>query len=692
MGSSFRVLLLSVGVVVAGGSAVPGLAQSVPEDASLAQSPSSPALSAQDSPEVSSISPSVIASQAAATTFLQATTAKLPRQAQRPTSSRWAVGRSVNQVLGTVPLAIALEPLLTKTPLTKTPLTKTLASTPVLVTDAAAKDGKVAPLPAKDSDALQRSLSTPAVSTPAVSTPAATPAPAPAATPTPLQSGTTPLPGTPALPTVSPPDPAIQVISPAPPKSGPIGPAKPGAAPEYLNSPANPLYFPTKPEEVKVQGIQPISLKQAIELAERNTLTLKEQKLQLESSLAALREAKAANFPTVNFQAGITHQRTASGQLAQEAQDAANANSLFPSTTKQDVATTNLSGSLTLSYDVFTSGLRSAQIKAAERQARAAELAVETALEQLRLDVTGAYYDLQQADESVRINAAAVRNAQISLKDAQALERAGLGTRFDVLRSQVQLANSQQTLTNAKSSQRNTRRELARRLSLAPTIDLAAADPVQVAGTWELSLENSIVLAYKNRSELQGQLALREAAQQSRRAALAALGPRLSVSAAYNFLDSYNDNFGIADGYSLQAVVNWSLFDGGAARAKADQQEVNVKLAETRFAEARDQARFDVEQAYSNLRSSFENIQTTTTALEQATEALRLARLRFQAGVGTQTDVINAETDLTTAEGNKVTAILGYNRALAQLQRAISNLPAIASSGAPSGAPSGITP
>jgi len=48
--------------------------------------------------------------------------------------------------------------------------------------------------------------------------------------------------------------------------------------------------------------------------------------------------------------------------------------------------------------------------------------------------------DLQAADESVRINSSAVRNAQASLRDAQALEQAGW-ERFDVLQSQVQLAD-----------------------------------------------------------------------------------------------------------------------------------------------------------------------------------------------------------------------------------------------------------
>jgi len=80
---------------------------------------------------------------------------------------------------------------------------------------------------------------------------------------------------------------------------------------------------------------------------------------------------------------------------------------------------------------------------------------------------------------SVRINSSAVRNAQASLRDAQALEQAGVGTRFDVLQSQVQLADETQRLTNSLSQQRISRRQLATRLSLAQSV--SAADPVEIA-------------------------------------------------------------------------------------------------------------------------------------------------------------------------------------------------------------------
>jgi outer membrane protein TolC len=196
---------------------------------------------------------------------------------------------------------------------------------------------------------------------------------------------------------------------------------------------------------------------------------------------------------------------------------------------------------------------------------------------------------------------------------------------------------------------------------------------VEIAGLWNLTLEESIVGAYRNRAELEQFLAQRNINQQRRRIALANLGPQVSLSANYNLSDTFDDDQNFNDAYSVGANLSLNLFDGGAARARARQAEANIAIAENSFANQRNQIRFEVEQAYSNLQSNLENIQTASIALEQAREALRLARLRFQAGVGTQTEVIDAEDDLTQAEGARVNAILSYNRALANLQRSVSS-------------------
>ena len=81
-----------------------------------------------------------------------------------------------------------------------------------------------------------------------------------------------------------------------------------------------------------------------------------------------------------------------------------------------------------------------------------------------------------------------------------------------------------------------------------------------------------------------------------------------------------------------------------------------------------------MEESYINQQSRLKQIDTATKAVEQAQEALRLARLRLDAGVGTQLEVITAESDLTRADVNRVQAIIGYNQSRANLERAVSGL------------------
>jgi len=444
-------------------------------------------------------------------------------------------------------------------------------------------------------------------------------------------------------------------------------------APEYLNPDPNPLSFPTQPEEVQVVGTQPLTLKQTIELAIRNSRSLQQSRLTLERTQASLREAEAQNLPTVTANASVTF----------NAQDQPNTTRTLTGTTINGTTSSNstsLSANVQASYALFTSGQRSASIRAAQGQVRVQQLQLESDTEQLILDVTNNYYDLQDAIEKVRIAKDTLTQSEQSLKDAQALERAGVGTRFDVLQAEVDRANAQQDLTQQISTQAIARRQLVQQLALSQSVDITAADPIVPAGVWDLSLEQSIVMAYKNRAELEQQLVQREVAVQNRSRALGQLGPQVTLRATPSVsrtLDAHPGPFydGFLPEFTLALGVSWNIFDGGSARAQAAQQEATMAIAENQFASNREQIRFQVEQAYSTLRSSFDNIQVTALAVQNAQEALRLARLRFQAGVGTQTDVLQQQTALTRAEVNSLTAILNYNRALASLQRQVSNYP-----------------
>ncbi|WP_236146351.1 TolC family protein [Leptolyngbya iicbica] len=441
---------------------------------------------------------------------------------------------------------------------------------------------------------------------------------------------------------------------------------------QFLDPDPNPLLIQTQPEEVEIIGTQPLSLDDALALSYRNNPDLQVALLELERSESALREAQAANFPTLSINGTIQGQNTTSGGDTQLV-PTPGGGFTFESETTEELGV-SYSTQAELVYNLFSSGRRSASIAAAAEQVQLALLEVERRREELRLATASEYYDLQAAIEAIRISQAFLTEAERNLQDTTLREEVGVGTRFDVLRAEVQVANARQDLVNAERSRQVAQRALARRLNVPPSLTITTV-PVDIAGEWPLSLEESIVLAYQNRAELEQQLTQRDVNELLRRVELAALGPQVNLFANYSISDFFNQEDRFSDNYAFGARVSWTIFEGGAAQARARQRELDAEIAERNFEETRNTVRLGVESAYYNLQSNQTNIGTARLAVTQAQEALDLAILRFDAGVGTQLDILNAQSELTNAEVNLVQAIVGYNRSLAELERAVSNLP-----------------
>jgi outer membrane factor, OMF family len=480
----------------------------------------------------------------------------------------------------------------------------------------------------------------------------------PTSSPTP----STPAPSTPSTPTPAPLTPAttsasINCDATQLPLVTPRSTAGPSAVPPF-RAPASALSVPKAPAEVAVTATTPITLEQAIELARSRNRDLQIAALQVTQQREALRQVRASLYPVVTVQAGVTRTDSAQSAIAAKRLGIPRPN-----------ATNNFSGGPSLNYDVYTSGQRTASIRAAEAAVRSSEQIYRTQYQQLRLDVSNDYYDLQQAGDLIRISRQSVSSAEENLRVTNAREVAGIGTRFEVLQAQVSLANFRQQLIQALSQQQIAQRQIAQRLSLPEMATVTAADSVAMVGEWSPSLEDSIVGALQNRSELSQVLEQRQIAQQNRRVALGSLGPQVAFNTNITYADSFDDSQTGAFGYGLGAQVSKTIFDGGLAKAIASQQQTNANIAETQFASYKNLIRFQVEQNYYTLQASRDRIVSTRCAIEQARQGLELAKLRRNYGVGTSLDVSNAETAQAQAENNYLQAIVSYNRALSSLQR-----------------------
>ncbi len=435
-----------------------------------------------------------------------------------------------------------------------------------------------------------------------------------------------------------------------------IAQTTPAPAPSGNIKLQNNLNLPKTGAEVQITNNKSLTLRDAIETAFRNNRDLQAARLNVDKSKTGITEAQAAQAIQVGLTSSLQNQGSALifGDQNQST----------------NIAGTSVQGKVEATYSILSAGSNSSRVRAAEEQVKFDKLDLLRIEQKVRGDVITAYYDLQEADSSVIINQAAVKDATRSLSDAQLQEKAGVGTKFDILRAQVQLATANQDLTKAQGQQQTSRQKIAQLLSVDNNTEFQAADAVRELGNWGYSLEDSVVLAYKNRPEVKQQLALRSVSEQQQIVASAGDSAQVNLFANYSLGKTLTSFTSAQDSYSIGAQLSWSFWDGGAAGARSNKEKVNQEIYENQFTNARNLIRFEVEQSYNNLGTNKKNIATSIQALKQAEESLKLARLRFQAGVGTQTDVIQAQTELAKARGSRITAILNYNRALSSLRTA----------------------
>ncbi len=488
--------------------------------------------------------------------------------------------------------------------------------------------------------------------------------------------------------------------------------AEPAAPPRELNGGDRPL----SPAAVEIRTVQPLTLEQAVELAEQNNRLLQIARLQVEVLKTIQQEAESTLLPRLVLGANLTYERLPVGEFVER--QLGNALGELRNTVDQRVeslvppefrplaereinllnsfadralasilnraglgsigrsSNLPLSATAAVVYEPDIWGARSAVIQSAALEVQSGELEVQRQSEDLRLLVTLEYYNLQEADALVNIAEVALTNAQSVLADARALQAGGVGSQLDVRRAQVLVANIQQGLETALTLQKNSRRRLVQRLGLPITVDVTAADPVAIAGLWPLSLDESIVAAHQNRLELDQLRLQQQVNQRQERLVRSGNRPQLSLFASYSVLNVLNAPFnpGFVDGSAVGGTLLWELYDGGATSARVARTQVTQEILANQLAEAESEIWLQVEESYNDLQANSSNIETAAANVAEAQEVLRQSRLGFNAGVTTQLEVTTAQTNLTDAETNRVRSILNYNRALAALQRSV-NLP-----------------
>ena len=190
-----------------------------------------------------------------------------------------------------------------------------------------------------------------------------------------------------------------------------ISPAVDALPPPLLPLAAPPsLALPDAPSQVRIHELRPLTLEEALQLAEVNSPQLKAAASLVDQAKSGLRAAIAAWYPTVDL--------SASG-LPEYFKSYSYRNPDFVTNNETYGRQWRVNGSLQVSWDLINPA-RVPQIAAARDRFERAGDSYLIALRDLRLEVQTAYFALQQADEGVRIGQDSVKASLVSYRDARA--------------------------------------------------------------------------------------------------------------------------------------------------------------------------------------------------------------------------------------------------------------------------------
>jgi outer membrane protein TolC len=147
--------------------------------------------------------------------------------------------------------------------------------------------------------------------------------------------------------------------------------------------------------------------------------------------------------------------------------------------------------------------------------------------------------------------------------------------------------------------------------------------------------------------------------------------PQFSITGSYTLTP---DNSGLASVdhmWQIGAGVTLDLFDAGLVRSRVREARAARDTAAAVLTQARQAVALDVRTALATLRQAQLNRQTTAANVQQAQEALRIAQVRYRAGVSTSVEVTDAQVALTQAQTNQVNAEYDYLDAQTALARAL---------------------
>lgn len=415
------------------------------------------------------------------------------------------------------------------------------------------------------------------------------------------------------------------------------------------------------------QSRQEFSLNEAIKFAVENNISVKNSGLDALSAEARIREVRGVALPQVSVSGQVMDNLIIQRVFLPAVFFNPNAAETDPPVPVQFGV--NYSGSLTGSVNqlLFDASYRLG-LKAADTYRQLAQKNILASKVTVAEQVAKAYYGVLVNEQQIKLLDLNVARVDTLLYNTQELNKQGFAEKIDVSRLEVQVNNLKAERQNVKNLVDLSYYLLKFQMGLGINDTITLTEQIQDIDLDAVERTNNQAVAdfdYTQRIEfstLQSQIQLADLDVQS---VAKQYYPRLSAFANYGYntgRNKFGDLFGApwfnsaAVGISLSAPI----FDGFQKKYLAQQKRFTLQKAQNSGQLLKNSIDLQLRQASITISNSLQTLRTQKRNVELAQEVARVTKIKYQEGVGSNIEVLDAENSYRQAQTNYFTSLYNF--------------------------------
>lgn len=385
---------------------------------------------------------------------------------------------------------------------------------------------------------------------------------------------------------------------------------------------------------VQAQNKQPLTIREAVELALQNSNGAKLSQAKLNSAENELNVTKNLQYPDVKVSGQYMYLANADVNLKLSTGSSTNEGSSSSGTSPK--VNQLLLGQASANVPLFSGFKLRNTVKSAENLYKAASFDARNSNETIALNVIQNYISLYKSRQAVILIQENLKSAQQRVKDFTAMEQNGLLARNDLLKAQLQESGIKVSLEEAKKNANILNFQLTTLLKLPEetTIETAGEDFGPVKPVTEID--------GTSRYDVESMRSQKEAAENQVKVAQGKYYPSLALSGGYIALDLQNA-LTVTNAMNVGVGLSYNLSD--LFKAKSD-----VKLAKSRVDELNysldaltDKVKIEVENASQEYELALKTLDMYMKSDAQAKENYRIVKDKYDNGLADTNDLLEAD-------------------------------------------------